>query len=560
MGHLYIPRRKNRFVFYLSVLFLFTFFVLVTHSKTNLCFAREYTGLPLVEFDTSKFSGSGNCSICHDLLYDKNGNSLSIEDHWRSTIMANASKDPFWQAKVSSEAKRNPSIKTIIEQKCVTCHMPMAWIESSNTGTFSPGFNDEDNSLHSIAMDGVSCSLCHQIAGDNLGTPESFSGNYVIDRETQKPYRTIYGPNTDPEQQTMATSVGYIPIHSPHIQQSKLCATCHTLYTPYVDSAGNVAGEFPEQTAYLEWQQSTFGDGDADDRTCQDCHLPEAPGKVRTARYAPSGTPKRAGFSQHHFVGSNVQMLKLLKANIDQLKITASSKELDATIKRTKNQLQNQTATISILNAEIYGKTLKAVVEVQSQVGHKFPTGIPCRRAWINFRILDNTGTIIFESGKPYQDGSIAGNINDSDINRFHPHYETITSPDQVQIYETIMADSDGEVTYTLLRAGSYLKDNRILPPGFDKSMVTKDIAVYGQAANDINFIGGSDRVTYEISGINVDGPLTIQADLLFTALSFSFLEDLRKDDIPLVNDFFKYWQKTDKSPTLIHSAAHTVP
>lgn len=36
------------------------------------------------------------------------------------------------------------------------------------------------------------------------------------------------------------------------------CATCHTLFTPYVDNEGNVAGEAPEQTPYLEWKNSIY--------------------------------------------------------------------------------------------------------------------------------------------------------------------------------------------------------------------------------------------------------------------------------------------------------------
>ena len=56
----------------------------------------------------------------------------------------------------------------------------------------------------------------------------------------------------------------------------------------------------------------------------------------------------------------------------------------------------------------------------------------------------------------------------------FEPHYETITSPDQVQIYEPIMLKQATEaVTYTLLRAYEYAKDNRLLPAGFDKDQRT---------------------------------------------------------------------------------------
>jgi hypothetical protein len=32
-----------------------------------------------------------------------------------------------------------------------------------------------------------------------------------------------------------------------HIQQSELCATCHTLYTEVLTPAGQVAGSFPSR-------------------------------------------------------------------------------------------------------------------------------------------------------------------------------------------------------------------------------------------------------------------------------------------------------------------------
>ena len=39
-----------------------------------------------------------------------------------------------------------------------------------------------------------------------------------------------------------------------------------------------------------------------------------------------------------------------------------------------------------------------------------------------------------------------------------------ITDQGQVQIYESLMRDTDGNITYTLLRASTYSKDNRLLP------------------------------------------------------------------------------------------------
>ena len=55
--------------------------------------------------------------------------------------------------------------------------------------------------------------------------------------------------------------------------------------------------------------------------------------------------------------------------------------------------------------------------------------------------------------------------------------------------------------TTGLLRAVGYLKDNRLLPRGFEKSSADKWIAVVGSAAQDADFVGAGDRVRYAIDG-----------------------------------------------------------
>ena len=75
----------------------------------------------------------------------------------------------------------------------------------------------------------------------------------------------------------------------------------------------------------------------------------------------------------------------------------------------------------------------------------------------------------MFESGAIEPSGLIKGNDNDADALKFEPHYTQITRPDQVQIYEAILGDLHDAVTTGLLSATGYLKDNRLLPHGFDK-------------------------------------------------------------------------------------------
>ena len=169
--------------------------------------------------------------------------------------------------------------------------------------------------------------------------------------------------------------------------------------------------------------------------------------------------------------------------------------------------------------------------------GHKFPTSYPSRRAYIHFVVRSESGDIIFESGKTNTNGSIAGVDADSNLNAYEQHYEEITQSNQVQVYETIMGNTDNEVTYTLLRAATYLKDNRIPPAGFDKFSVEDDIRVAGLAMTDNDFNSGSDTVTYKIP---VNGnSFTITAELKYQSLAYGFMQDLFLDaDNPEVARF----------------------
>jgi hypothetical protein len=192
-------------------------------------------------------------------------------------------------------------------------------------------------------------------------------------------------------------------------------------------------------------------------------------------------------------------------------------------------------------------------VVIENQAGHKYPTAFPSRRAWVHFRVYDANGEVVFESGAPNPDGSIEHNDNDTDPTSYEPHYLMIDSPDQVQIYEAIMGNSEGEVTTTLLRAASYLKDNRLLPLGFDT--LEDDIAVHGQAADDVDFVGGGDQIQYDVHLSNAAGPFTVTVDLLYQSVGHRWAENLREHQSTEITRFLSYQQAIANLPVVIASA-----
>lgn len=523
--------------------------------------ASFVAGSSLSSSTTDNFSGSGQCTGCHSNLTDAAGNDVSIGSHWRSTMMANAAVDPLFLAVVEDEIDHFPNLRGVIEETCATCHMPMARTQALADGTpvamFGDGFLNTSHNLHGVARDGVSCTVCHQIQDVNLGESESFSGGYVIDSVTAKPDRVNYGPFTDPEQSAMRTAAQFTPVYGAHIEQSSLCATCHTLFTPTLDEAGNVVGTFPELMTFFEWQHSQYGPGRALARSCQQCHMPEAVGDVIISTFPPNLTP-RSPFVRHFFVGGNTFMLKLLRGNIDELGLTASSDDFRDTIVRTFDMLRDNIG-LNIVGADIIHGVLVVRVQVTSNAGHKFPTGFPSRRAWVHLKVTDDAGQTVFESGAPQADGSIAGNDADADASVFEPHYDFIDDPEQVQIYEPILRDTNGNPTYVLLRAAGYAKDNRLPPPGFDKATADENIAIHGLATADANFVGGSDEVSYWISLDTCAPSYTVTARLLFQSVSYRYVAQVRLTDGPQVRRYGEMHDAADKAPAVIEALQTTV-
>jgi hypothetical protein len=142
--------------------------------------------------------------------------------------------------------------------------------------------------------------------------------------------------------------------------------------------------------------------------------------------------------------------------------------------------------------------------------------------------VRDRNGGIGFESGAVKPDGSIKDNDNDDDPKKFEPHHQEIHRADQVQVYESILADPDGSVTTGLIAAVSFLKDNRLLPRGFDKKNASSDIAVRGGAVGDQDFTAAGDQVRYAINIEGLQGPFSIDAELCYQPIGYRWANNLK--------------------------------
>jgi hypothetical protein len=460
---------------------------------------------------------SNTCAQCHrsdGVVLSVEGEDVSPVGGWMASVMAFASQDPYWRAKMAAEVADRPNMKAEIEAECLTCHAPVATAAARADGT---PYSREKLEGHALGLDGVTCLSCHRIAPEALGTKAGMSGNFEWVKD-----ETVYGPYKDPLQRPMLMHTGFIPRFGTHIESSELCAACHNLDTPIFDANDKVIGQFPEQTVYSEWLASGYAEAG---ETCQQCHMPGLSNDSRIALMPPFARVRNTVWN-HRIVGGNTFLLSLLKYKRDAFGVSRGEFDFEKTIEDTRAFL----ASAVELNLDVQSgpDSVDVVVQLTNLTGHKFPTGYPERRAWLHVRVEDEQGQVVFESGAVDSLGNIR---NETAV---MPHRDLINSDRQVQIYEMIPANFNGERTRRLLRVYSKIKDNRLLPNGFREhgSKYSKDVRVVGEAIKDRNFNHeeGSDQVTYRFAK-PLKGSLRVSCELIYQSVPPGAIEDLRRFD-----------------------------
>jgi hypothetical protein len=416
----------------------------------------------------------------------------------------------------------------------------------------------------------------------------------------------------------MDHALGIQPEHNAAIQASELCGTCHTVHLPVLHQ-GKILGHTYEQTTYPEWAFSAYRTGEtpqgelpqrklphgAGDRaqSCQGCHMPSKDPDGKPTRSKIAGIQEftnfpqaennlgpedidlevREGFARHTLVGLNVFFLKMAQQFPDVLGIRTQdpmlvSKGLDPlllTEQKMLDQASDATAKIEIasVSTDEQAGLLKATVKIDSLTGHKFPSGVGFRRAFIEFQVLDqnnntlwasgrtnNVGLIVDEQGNP-----VAGELwwkNDCSAYLHpekpvhQPHYQTITRQDQAQIYqELVVAPPDGvndpkcgehgtpggKLTTSFLSICGHVKDNRILPHGFlpldQRVEIAEALGAGEDLAKDSGATavdgdpdyesGGGDSLVYEVPLAELSGRAAgVKATLYYQATPPYYLQD----------------------------------
>jgi hypothetical protein len=409
-----------------------------------------------------------------------------------------------------------------------------------------------------LGRDGVTCVACH-LAGPDVGNPaDGFTGNipYLLDGY-------LFGPDAiGAPGEIMNAAIGLQPTEGAQLRESRLCGTCHAINLPVLRSGtcttnpetspfeGCVERFDYEQTTYFEYLNSAYAPGSPSAEPgllneCQGCHMQNGHGangdeplafKVANIqddsfyRYDNSRSPEalalpvREDYRRHAFPGLNLfvnalqQQFPLLlgHADFDWMNVTP---EMGVITQRDTllDFAREQTASIAIEDVQPTTDGLRASVRVENLAGHNLPSGVGFRRLFIEFSVLDRSGNVLWVSGRTDALGQLLG-ANRQPLasehypsGAFEPHHQVIRSQDEVQIYEEVVADEDGNVTTGFLHRWTDLKDNRIPPRGFrwDSAYVEApyDVAPKGDALLDPDYfrddptepLDGSDAITYEV-------------------------------------------------------------
>ncbi len=466
--------------------------------------------------ETEQFASSTFCAQCHlrgdsTTMTDGDGNDVSPIKLWRGSMMALATRDPFYLAVFEQEIAANPAETESIGVLCTRCHAPAGSIvaERNEPKLSFHEITSGSSTNAAIGRDGITCSFCHQIRDSALGEDSSFTGGFSVDFS-----RKIFGPHENPIVAPMEMFIRYTPAYSEHIKSSALCATCHTVIVP-----GSAGQEVVEQAPYLEWLNSSFNNeaGGAQGISCQGCHMPRTnedgtPIATAIAKF-PDSLSARGRYSKHTLIGGNSYMLRLMAAYSDWVGSNVPAEELEANALLSEEHLRTA-AILEIPVANRSGNDVHIEVRVENETGHKLPTGYPTRRVWLHLVARNANDQVVFESGGFDSEGRIVG-LDDQPV---LAHRSEITRSDQVQVYEQVLVDSQGVPTLRSLNADAVAKDNRILPKGWSDSHEQiariRPIGVDG----DSDFVAGSDTVSYDFATTETS-QLSIRVELLYQSI-----------------------------------------
>ncbi|HLG15599.1 MAG TPA: hypothetical protein VJH03_14025 [Blastocatellia bacterium] len=561
--------------------------------------------------------GTQSNSALPNMIYTPVGANININlspyGEWRASMMGLSGRDPIFYAQLETERTLHPELGPQIDNKCLSCHGVMGQRQFFND-KHRPFTHDlvlatPDNNLApeaaygALARDGVSCMVCHRILADGLGTEETYTGKFKL---APKPDE-VYGPFEKVVAFPMKNALGLTPLKTKdnQITRSDLCGSCHIVEVPVL----NVGEKYPpdaldhpkkiahEQSTYFEWRNSIYSDETkpvpSTAKTCQDCHLPNqykgdtlkfriANIEDNTFAYVDNRAPdeeitlmvrgkeKGESYRRHLLAGINLFANQMFQQYWDSIGIRNSDPM--ATFGNPQPGLETaeaagldlatqETAKIEIVSVNKTARGLEAKVKVTNLAGHKFPSGVGFRRAFIEFQVLDASANRLWASGLTSDLGVILNGLTGKPLpteffdagpdgkQMYQKYHETITRGDQVQIYEELTRDNRGQFTTSFLSLDHQVKDTRVMPQGWSptgpQAKITEPDGGDGAPVGKSYYDGsGSDVVTYKVDlGGNASRASVVVATIYYQSIPPYYLQQrfTTSPDKPFTRNLWYY-------------------
>jgi len=230
----------------------------------------------------------------------------------------------------------------------------------------------------------------------------------------------------------------------------------------------------------------------------------------------------------------------------DPLRTTYNGQKnaVDGAVMQAQSSAQVNIAAFAKINGQ-----LQVDVRVNNLAGRKLPSGVSFRRAFVDFQVLDDQNHVLWESGGTNANGVITDTLGNPLVTEFfspsqqtyQPHFwagdqsnpgNPITSDEEVQIYEELVRDPQGQFTTSFLSLDDKVKDNRIQPQGWSPSGPKGDITKSEGTGADLSYQNGCgcSVVRYQVPLTAVPNASRVRATLYYQSIPPYYLRQ-RSDD-----------------------------
>ncbi|MDB6026647.1 MAG: hypothetical protein JWM68_2870 [Verrucomicrobiales bacterium] len=561
--------------------------------------------------NAAPFLTSDACVGCHDASYLQNNRlpmmmlpnpghsnyfNVSEWSEWNGSLMSQSGRDPVFLAQLEAERTMRPGYKDYISDFCFSCHgaMGQRQLHLDHAAQYftpevilsTPSSTNADPKLAkygALARDGVSCTICHRITPDKLGTDDSFNAQFAVGapHEIFGPFSDNSDTNNPIKKWAMEKGLGITPGEGKAIGKSALCGSCHTVLPDIMPTNPGIAPAHPnpkqfqkshEQTTYMEWVNSRYSDEPAatpTSRSCIDCHMPDHIGSptnklsVQIANVEDGDFPNlatrasdtnitlsaRSPFRRHTLTGINLFTMAMFQQfgallgqtpfdpyiTIPPSRFFPMDRHELATSEAAK-LAQEQTVALNMDPLSEKDGKLSIHVGVTNLAGHSFPSGVGFRRAFLQLNVRDATGQLLWSSGRVSTNGVLVDPQGAPLKSEFaenwqdlQPNYDVITRQDQVQVYEERFLDDREKLTTSFLSLWKEIKRNRLLPLGWTPegkyAEHTRPVELGGKPVTNPKNIG-VDLVRYEIPLDQIPAWETVEAAVYYQALPPYYLQE----------------------------------